>query len=215
VLTTARWDPKLVANDLAHLKPALVVLGYGTNGGFQDGLDLKTYQARYTALVALIKKSAPDADLLILGPLDGAKRPQYAKTNDDMKLPCSPLTPLERARYQSFLKDHADVLARWYEPPKLSAVRAILAKEATENHADYLDLSKLMGGPCSIDAWAHANPPLAFKDHVHLSDLGSVKIGKAIYAALMERYQAYRRQGLVTSSINSADGRSGAPKPDQ
>ena len=40
---TRRWSRELVANDIAHLKPDLIVWGYGTNEGFNDGLDLETY----------------------------------------------------------------------------------------------------------------------------------------------------------------------------
>lgn len=213
VLTTARWDPKLVANDIAHLKPQLVVLGYGTNGGFQDGLDIKVYEARYLALVKLIHEAAPQASLLILGPMDGATLPAYARWKGDTVLPCRPLTDYERAHYRTFVKDHSDELARWYEPPKLSAVRAALVHVAKQSHADYLDLSALMGGSCSIERWAKATPPLAMPDHVHLTDLGSQRLGKAIYLALMRRYDAYRNQNLVTGSITTANGASTVPKP--
>ena len=36
---TKRWSRELVANDIAHLKPDLIVWGYGTNEGFNDGLN--------------------------------------------------------------------------------------------------------------------------------------------------------------------------------
>ena len=44
-LTTRRFDRTLAAGDIAALAPNLVVLGYGTNEGFNDDLDLDRLRA--------------------------------------------------------------------------------------------------------------------------------------------------------------------------
>jgi lysophospholipase L1-like esterase len=212
-LTTARWDPALVRQDIEALKPALVVLGYGTNEGFQDGLDMAAYEARYVGLVRLIRQAAPKATLLILGPLDGAKLPGYAKFDHDLSLPCRPLSSGELMHYQAFIADRSDALDRWYEPPKLAPVRAVLAKVAQQFHADYFNLASVMGGACAIHAWALAKPPLALPDHVHLTALGYQRIGKAIYDHLMAQYQTHRGAMVASGAAASSAQVTGSIAP--
>ena len=126
-LTTRRFDRALAANDIAHLAPKLVVLGYGTNEGFIDGLDLDAYEKEYVHLLQLVKAAAPDAALLILGPLDGTRLPSFVKGEARAQAPCRPLSANEQANYEALLaKDNAS-LARWHEPPKLDVGPVALA----------------------------------------------------------------------------------------
>ena len=81
-LTTNRFDRELAASDIKDLAPKLVVLGYGTNEGFIDSLDLDAYAKGYERLIALVKDAAPDASLVILGPLDGARLSRFIKAPD-------------------------------------------------------------------------------------------------------------------------------------
>ncbi|MEG6507540.1 GDSL-type esterase/lipase family protein [Methyloligella sp. 2.7D] len=214
-LTTRRWDKALVRDDIAALSPQLIVLGYGTNEGFQDGLDLDAYEATYRDLLATIRQAAPKATILILGPLDGARMPGYAKYDGALEAPCRPLSSAELQNYQSYVSDKSDALARWFPPPKLAGVRARLKTIAEETGAEYLDLSAPMGGPCGIHRWALAEPRLALPDHVHLSDLGSEKVGQAVFDTLMAGYETYKAMpaspGAKTSAITSEDG--AAPSP--
>lgn len=210
-LTTARWDDRLVAQDLEALSPQLVVLGYGTNGGFQDDLDIEAYRAAYEGLVARIKETLPNATLLILGPPDGAKLPDYAKFDGALSLRCAPLTSGEITRYDEFLEGKADALARWYPPPKLGQVREVLEDIAAGQGALYLDLAEVMGGPCSIHGWALAEPPLAHPDHLHLTDLGSQTLGKAIFDELMDGYRKYRN--TPPAETRGTDGMEGVAVP--
>ncbi|MFD0986421.1 GDSL-type esterase/lipase family protein [Methyloligella solikamskensis] len=214
VLTTRRWDDRLVAQDLEALSPQLVVLGYGTNEGFQDGLDIEAYRAAYEGLIAKIKQSVPNATLLILGPTDGARLPAYAKFGDAISLRCAPLSSGEITRYDEFLDGKSDALARWFPPPKLGEVREVLKETAEKEGALYLDLEEVMGGPCSIHRWAQADPPLALPDHVHLSDLGSEKIAEAIVDDLMDGYRIYRNTPPPrTGSVGETDGAAPPPEP--
>ncbi|ODA67482.1 hypothetical protein A7A08_01514 [Methyloligella halotolerans] len=205
VLTTRRWSDRLVAQDLEALSPQLVVVGYGTNEGFQDGLDMEAYRAEYEGLIAKIRSSLPNATLLILGPTDGAKLPTYAKFDDALSLRCAPLTSGEISRYDEFLSGKSDALARWYPPPKLAEVRKVLKETAEKQGALYLDLEEVMGGPCSIHRWAQSEPALALPDHVHLSDLGSEKIAQAIVDDLMDGYQTYRNTPPPTGRVGETD----------
>jgi lysophospholipase L1-like esterase len=212
-LTTRRFDRALAASDIAHLAPKLVILGYGTNEGFIDGLDLDAYEKEYVHLLQLVKAAAPDAALLILGPLDGARLPSFVKGEVRAQAPCRPLNTQEQANYGALLAKDDASLGRWHEPPKLDAVRALLQRLAGRYHATYWDLSAVMGGPCSIDRWAKAEPRLALPDHVHLSDEGSLLVGQAIYEALIKGYDRYRQQSALVGGTRIAAGGRGGDEP--
>jgi lysophospholipase L1-like esterase len=213
-LTTRRFDRALAASDIFHLAPKLVVLGYGTNEGFIDGLDLDAYEKDYVHLLQLVKAAAPDAALLILGPLDGTRLPGFVKGEARAQAPCRPLGAEEQANYEALLAKGDASLGRWHEPPKLEAVRSLLQRLAGRYHATYWDLSAVMGGPCSIDRWAKAEPRLALPDHVHLSDEGSRLVGRAIYEALVKGYDRYRQQSALMGGVRiAAHDRSGEDEP--
>jgi hypothetical protein len=145
-------------------------------------------------LIKLLRSGAPDAALLMLGPPDEARLPTFVTGEARDAAPCRPLSSQELADCGA-LSGHEDrSLARWHEPPNLVAVRARLARIAGRHGAVYWDVSRFMGGPCSVDRWVKADPPLAFPDHIHLNDEGSKRVGQAIYNALLKGYEAYRQQ---------------------
>ncbi|GAB4184411.1 MAG: SGNH/GDSL hydrolase family protein [Thalassobaculales bacterium] len=57
---------------VAALEPALVVLAYGTNEGFQ-GVEPAAYEGQLRAALARLRQAAPAASLLVLGPPDGSR----------------------------------------------------------------------------------------------------------------------------------------------
>jgi lysophospholipase L1-like esterase len=186
-----RFDPKIAASDIRELAPKLVVLGYGSNEGSLDDLDLAGYEQEWTRLIKLVRSGAPEAALLMLGPPDAERLPPFAKGEARDAAPCRPLTSQELANYGALIGHEDQSLARWHEPPSLVAIRARLARIAGRFGAVYWDLSRFMGGHCSMDRWAKADPPLALPDHIHLTDEGSRRVGQAIYDAPMAGYDRY------------------------
>ena len=154
-----RWTPELVGADIESLNPDLIVIGYGTNEGFNAGLDPEAYRARLAGSLALLRDSAPGASWLFLGPADGASRSINAG------LDCG---------------------GGWRVPPQLAAVRTAMQDLAREMQADYWDWSEAMGGPCSINRWASEG--LAAADRVHLTKRGYDRSAEALYAHLMSGY---------------------------
>jgi hypothetical protein len=65
-------------------------------------------------------------------------------------------------------------------------------------------MSTVMGGPCSVEHWVKASPPLAMADHVHLTDEGSRRVGRALYAALIADYDRHGRQA-DSSGVSAPD----------
>jgi lysophospholipase L1-like esterase len=208
-LTTNRFDRALAKDDIEALAPKLVVLGYGTNEGFIAGLDLEAYEKGYEDLIALIKDAAPDASLVILGPLDGARLPRFVKGEDKANLPCRPRSESEAAAdYDALVAAKDPSVAHWTTPPKLGLVRQKLKALAERYGAFYWDMSSVMGGPCGIEHWVKATPPLAFPDHVHLTDEGSQRVGAALYKALIADYERQRQEagnsGALTPEASSS-----------
>ncbi len=159
------WDTDIVDEQIARLAPDLVMLGYGTNEGFNDGLNLKTYAARLEALIVRLKRLAPEASIVVLGSFDGARRARGT-------------TGAGRACGDG-----------WVTPPKLAPLREAQKQVAARTGAAFIDGSRVMG-PCGISQWASSTPPLAWPDHVHLRPEGARRAGAALWADLMGAYEA-------------------------
>ncbi|MDC9597471.1 SGNH/GDSL hydrolase family protein [Xenorhabdus anantnagensis] len=67
-----KWQPQWIEM-LAHMKPDMVILAYGTNEAFNDSLDLDAYQKDLTSKVQGIRKAIPQAVILLIGPNDSLK----------------------------------------------------------------------------------------------------------------------------------------------
>lgn len=193
--TTALWDDELVADGLAHHKPDLIVLGYGTNEGFNDGLDGAAYAKRYKSLVKRMKRETPQASFLIIGPPDVARFPRFARKSKSIaaNASCRPLISEEVRNYSSLKAKKSSQLARWHAPPNITVVRAALERVAREEGAYFWDWSQVMGGPCGIHKWVQADPPLAASDHVHLRSAGAKRSAEALFDDLMSGYDAHVR----------------------
>ena len=75
--------------------------------------------------------------------------------------------------------------------PNLPDVRNALKEAVFEIGGAYFDMYEVMGGHNSMPSWVNANPPLAAKDYIHFSFLGSEKIAEIFYESLMLDYEHY------------------------
>ncbi len=121
---TKRFDPKLVANDVGRLNPDLIVYGYGTNEGFNDGENLKIYRRFAEKFVRSLQAAAPNADVVFIGAASGLR------------------------------KRGNRACGGWSVPPKLNGVRKTIHDIARSTEAGYWDWSAEMGGACGINRWA-------------------------------------------------------------
>ena len=153
---TTRWDSEIVRAQISALRPDLVMLGYGTNEGFNDRLDMAGYRALVDGFAGLVSEVAPGASLALLGPFDGARQ-DGGKTCED----------------------------GWATPPRLEAVRGTLREIAAARDGFFWDGGLAMGGRCAADRWARAEPPLMFADRVHLRAAGGELLAASLYEALM------------------------------
>lgn len=163
------WNPKLVLWEIKHLNPSLIIVAYGTNEGFNDKLNIKKYKSVFRYQLSLLRRAAPDASIVIVGPPDANRLPRFCKNK---KTSCSPLTSYEINNYVELLRHKNQQLCRWHPPAMLKRVREIQKQVAAEEGYLFWDWSTVMGGACGTHAWSQQKPRLAFKDHVHLTKRG-------------------------------------------
>ena len=65
-----RWDEALWSAEVAARRPALVVLAYGTNEANSARWDRETFRADLAAIVGRLRRAAPQAAILLIGPPD-------------------------------------------------------------------------------------------------------------------------------------------------
>lgn len=163
---TTRWDEDAVRAQVAAMKPDLVILGYGTNEGFNNGLDIAAYRQMVAGFIGLVAAAAPDASLALLGPFDGARQGTGEACGGG-----------------------------WATPPKLDAVRSTLKSLAAERGAFFWDGGAAMGGRCSADKWARAEPPLMYADRVHLRAAGAERLAARLWNSLMGLEETAAKSG--------------------
>jgi hypothetical protein len=196
-LTPAAWDAGLLAADMKRLEPDLIIVSYGSEEGMNDVLDADYYTRGVISNIAKLKQAAPNASLLVVGPPDASRMPRFAATAAGGSDACRPLSSQEVVGYTKLVHEQDAKLARWHPPLRLGQVRAALSRAAAANGSYFWDWSKVMGGPCGIHAWVHANPPLAAADHAQFTPEGSKRSAKSLFFDLMSGFDT---SGGKTSS---------------
>lgn len=179
------WNPVLVAGELQHLTPNLIILAYGTNEGYHDDLDLQAYAAKFRAYLSFLRQNAPKAAILIIGPPDANRLPDYCKEREGRG--CLPLSQYEENNYQRLTRQKSAQLCRWHAPPMLERVREIQRKITREEGFYFWDWAKLMG-KCGAHVWRQRSPALVHKDHVHMTTEGYEISADALFEQLLEHF---------------------------
>jgi lysophospholipase L1-like esterase len=164
--------PEAVSFELTDRKPALLIVAFGTNEGFEDDLDVGRYAARFEGNVEALRHAAHGVPVLVLGPPDG-NRVDHGCT----AAPCG----------------SGDNCA-WREPAKLAEVRDVQRRVVKQRGWAYWNWFDAMGGTCSIDRMSAATPRLAMPDHVHLSTPGYEAIADLLFGDLMRGYEIWKAQ---------------------
>ena len=186
-------DAEFVKRDLDVIKPDLVVLSYGYKEGFDDNINLKTYDNNFNQLIQILKSLLPQASFLIIGPPDAAYLPKFASTGSlNSSKACRVLSKQERKNYHKQLKSQDIKLARWFPPLNLKSIRSIMKAAAANNNAFFWDWSNVMGGGCGIHTWVHSKPQLASDNHRTLTKEGAKQSAYRLYSELMSGFDSYR-----------------------
>ena len=204
------WDWSIIGEQLSARDPKLVVLQYGTNEADDPDLVLEDVARYYDETIARIRAAAPTAAIMILGPPDMGVR-EGGKACDKMKPP--------KVGVDAGVVPECE----WRTPAVLREIISVEHAAAARNHVAFFDTFAAMGGGDQMHAWVIAEPRVAFKDHVHLSDIGYGRWADALSGALLEQYGRWRRANglapskpvspLPTRHADPAGQGSGAPDP--
>ena len=167
----AARDEATVAAELTAWRADLIVLAFGTNDGFDDGLDGAAYETLLRGQIARLRRLSPGASLMILGAPDalrGGVTPGSGGgcSADGMRAP----------------------------PPKLAVVRDVQRRVAADLGVAFWDWHGRMGGDCSTDRLALGAEPLMRGDRVHFTSAGSDWIGGILSGDLLGAYDGWTAQ---------------------
>ncbi|HEX3761066.1 MAG TPA: GDSL-type esterase/lipase family protein [Kofleriaceae bacterium] len=174
------WDWSVIGEQLASRDPRLVVLQYGTNEADDPDLDLEAMARYFDETILRIRAAAPTAAVLVLGPPDMAVREagkQCDRMKPDPRNPDAPVIPE----------------CEWRTPHILSEIISVEHAAALRNRAAFFDTFAAMGGADRMHAWFLAEPRLAYKDHVHLTDAGYQQWADALSGAVLAEYARWRK----------------------
>ncbi len=165
IYTPLRWNEEQFAAELQHRAPSLVVLAYGTNEALDGHLDLRDYEQSLGEMVTRVRRGAPGASCLFLGPPDLAR----------------PRAVGDAGRQE---------WATW--PPLLDVIAAQRRAAQTAGCA-FFDQMAAMGGAGSMAAWAAETNARAQGDRVHMTGSGYAELGTAFVTDLVGAFEAWQQ----------------------
>jgi lysophospholipase L1-like esterase len=177
------WDWAIIGEQLATRDPRLVVLQYGTNEADDPDINLDDLAKYYDETVLRIRAAAPTASILILGPPDTGVR-EAGKSCDRMKQPDAGVIPE----------------CEWRTPAILGEIIAVEHAAAARNHVAFFDTFAAMGGADKMHEWFTAEPRVAYKDHVHFTDVGYQRWADALSGSLLDEYARWRAAHQLPAS---------------
>ena len=197
-----RWDKSIIKTELARRDPALILIAFGTNEGFEHLPDPAAYQKDFIERVQDLREAAPSAAIVIIGPPDGNRlyRRTAGQTGSCTAKIADDAVSVASTTKQANLKAGRGTI--WAPPPALAKVRQAERQAAADLGWYFWDWSAAMGGSCAMQRWVDADPPLGFDDHVHLRADGYRTGAQQLFAELMAQYDRYR--GLRTAHPSSA-----------
>jgi len=186
-----RWDPEIVNWQLRHLKPAMIVVAFGTNEGFAPSFDPEKYIQDFNARMALLRQGAPAAAIVVVGPPDASRLPGYCfKKREELDgFNCAALSKDEIVNYAGLLREQDRSLCRFHAPPALAMVRDVQRAISARNGYLFYDWQQLMNGECGTDKWARLDPPLAHFDRIHMRIEGYAMTGEDLFKLILARYR--------------------------
>ena len=156
----------LIGLEIGSWAPAMIVLAYGTNEGFDDAMDAVAYERLLRGQVDRLRGMAPyGTSFLILGAPDALR---------------------------NGVADGCSADRRRAPPPSLAVVRDVQRRVAADMGVAFWDWHGRMGGECSADRLATMGEPLMRGDRVHFSSTGADWIGGVLSADLMAAYDAWK-----------------------
>jgi lysophospholipase L1-like esterase len=188
-----RWDWSVIAPQLAHRDPSLVVLQYGTNEADDARLDVAQFEERYVELIGRIREATPDAAILVLGPPDMMQREMGKKDCEKAAKDLEKRARKARRKHKEFTETMPDGCT-WKTPQMLLDVVEAERRVADRTGVAFFDTFSAMGGAEVIAGMIEADPPLAYQDHVHFTGKGYQAWADLLLEDLMRGYAAWEKR---------------------
>jgi lysophospholipase L1-like esterase len=189
-----KFDEKLMTDALRRLDPQIVVLVFGTNEASKPNLDAARYERSYEKAIARIKAALPNAQIVLVGPPDGAERPPHCLGKGPADATCHPAPPSDSALYT----EPAD--CDWHTIAHLDLVRDIERKIAERHGFVYWNWATINPNQCAAHQLVAASPPLMTPDHVHFTPAGYVKGADLFLDALIPVIEKLQVRPNITAS---------------
>jgi lysophospholipase L1-like esterase len=159
------WDPLLVQWDFKQIQPSLIIVAYGTNEAFASDFNSTTYRQVFAQVLKSLKRMAPEASILVVGPPGGQRR----------------------SSNQKIFPSTGDT-GGWETLQSVTEVRHIQHDTAIASGDAYWDWASVLGGTRGFTQWVNSDPPLIRSDHIHFTVLGYETSAKALFKFLMDGY---------------------------
>jgi lysophospholipase L1-like esterase len=182
------WDPLLVQWDLKQLRPSLIIVAYGTNEAFKLGFDAATYKQIFAQVLRSLKRMAPEASILVVGPPGGQR-----SISNQKRSPSTGST------------------GPWETPESVTEIRYIQHDTAVAFGDAYWDWASVLGGTRGFNRWVYSDPPLVRSDHIHFTVLGYEISAKALFNFLMDGYATAEGQARPKTADGTQPS-SGSPE---
>jgi hypothetical protein len=86
---------------------------------------------------------------------------------------------------------------KWIETKSIDEVYELEREVAFHNDCAFWETRQAMGGEGSIDAWRKLKPPLANKDHVHLTQEGYRLLATEMVKDLLDAYDEWSKKAAA------------------
>jgi lysophospholipase L1-like esterase len=189
-----KFDEKLMADSLRRLDPQIVVLVFGTNEASKPNLDAARYERNYEKAIARIKAALPNAQIVLVGPPDGAERPPHCLGKGPTDAACHPAPPSDG----SLWTEPSD--CDWHTIAHLDVVRDVERKIAQRHGFVYWNWATINPNQCAAHQLVAASPPLMTPDHVHFTPAGYVKGADLFLDALIPVIEKLQVRPNITAS---------------
>jgi lysophospholipase L1-like esterase len=188
-----KLDSKTFADELTRLSPQIVVLAFGTNEGFNDGLDLERYVQGYERVVQKIRAVLPGTSIVVVSPPNANRLPATCK-GEGQKAAC------RRAGAEPETSPkNGNGACVWQTPPQLDRVREAQRAIAERHRLAWWNWASMMADACGAHEWALMTPPLIARDHVHFTPDGYRKSAGQFMQTLLPIIEKLRAPRDVVS----------------
>jgi lysophospholipase L1-like esterase len=163
---TADWNPDIIRHQLGYLRPALVIIAYGTNEGAEADFDSDAYAAVFGKLLYDIHHWSPASAVLIISPTDGSRQTRDCLASGALDCP-------------------------WVTLPALKVVRRVQSQEAALHVAALWDAAGPELASGGMNGWAQMTPPLGRGDHLHFTAAGYAILADSLNRWLTAGFETY------------------------